>query len=125
MGIDRTAFLPRRFDRDPFGARLGNGTSASTYAKVITLVVFMDQSVKPISEMPRHDVIIPVYHCQLPTRQRNIHGVRLENGPCNLRPGAYVFEGKRPGYRSRLVEVTVQAGGGVPVEVWIVCDERS
>ena len=44
---------------------------------------------------------------------------------CNLRPGAYVFEGKRPGYRSRLVEVTVQAGGGVPVEVRIVCDERS
>ena len=34
-------------------------------------------------------------------------------------------KGKRPGYRSRLVEVTVQAGGGVPVEVWIVCDERS
>ena len=40
----------------------GNGTSASTYTKVITLAVFMGQSVKPISEMPRHDVIIPVYH---------------------------------------------------------------
>ena len=42
-----------------------------------------------------------------------------------LRPGAYVFEGKRPGYRSKLVEVTVRAGGGAPVEVRVICDERS
>ena len=50
---------------------------------------------------------------------------RTEERVIELRPGAYVFEGKRPGYRSRLVEVTVQAGGGAPVEVRIVCDERS
>ena len=42
-----------------------------------------------------------------------------------LRPGDYVFEGKRPGYRSKLVRVAVTAGGGAPVEVRIVCDERS
>lgn len=50
---------------------------------------------------------------------------RTEERVIELRPGDYVFEGKRPGYRSRLVEVTVQAGGGAPVEVRIVCDERS
>ena len=42
-----------------------------------------------------------------------------------LRPGEYVFEGKREGYRSKLVEVVVQANAGAPVEVRIVCDERS
>ena len=42
-----------------------------------------------------------------------------------LRPGEYVFEGKRAGYRSKLVEVVVQANAGAPVEVRIVCDERS
>lgn len=50
---------------------------------------------------------------------------RTEERVIELRPGDYVFEGKRPGYRSRLVEVTVQAGGDAPVEVRIVCDERS
>ena len=42
-----------------------------------------------------------------------------------LRPGDYIFEGKRPGYGSRRVRVAVTAGGGAPVEVRIVCDERS
>ena len=50
---------------------------------------------------------------------------RTEERVIELRPGDYVFEGKRPGYRSRLVEVTVQTDGGAPVEVRIVCDERS
>lgn len=40
-----------------------------------------------------------------------------------LLPGTYLFEGKRKGYRSKLIEVAVRAG--VPTEVQVVCDERS
>lgn len=39
-----------------------------------------------------------------------------------LLPGTYWFEGKRKGYRDKLVKVAVQAG--VPTEVQVVCDER-
>ena len=42
----------------------------------------------------------------------------------SLKPGLYSFEGKRAGYRSKLVEVVVKAGGSVPLEVRVVCDER-
>ena len=41
-----------------------------------------------------------------------------------LVPGEYVFEGKRRGYRSKLIEVLVEANPGAPVEVRVVCDER-
>ena len=34
-------------------------------------------------------------------------------------------EGKRTGYRSKLIEVAVKAGGGAPIEVRVVCDERT
>ena len=50
---------------------------------------------------------------------------RTEGRTIELRPGDYVFEGKRPGYRSKLVRVAVKAGVGAPVKVRIVCDERS
>ena len=42
-----------------------------------------------------------------------------------LVPGEYVFEGKRKGYRSKLIEVLVEAHPDAPVEVRVVCDERS
>ena len=42
-----------------------------------------------------------------------------------LLPGAYVFKGKREGYRSKLVEVAVRGSDGPPAEVRIICDERS
>ena len=42
-----------------------------------------------------------------------------------LVPGEYVFEGKRKGYRSKLIEVLVEANPDAPVEVRVVCDERS
>ena len=43
----------------------------------------------------------------------------------SLKPGLYSFEGKRTGYRSKLIEVAVKAGGAVPLEVRVVCDERT
>ena len=49
---------------------------------------------------------------------------RVEKRVVELRPGTYLFEGKRKGYRSKLIEVTVDGGGASPVEVRIVCDER-
>ena len=42
----------------------------------------------------------------------------------SLKPGLYSFEGKRTGYRSKLVEVVVKADGNVPLEVRVICDER-
>ena len=50
---------------------------------------------------------------------------RTRERTIELRPGQYVFEGKRRGYRTKLVEVVVQANLSAPVEVRIVCDERS
>ena len=50
---------------------------------------------------------------------------RVRERTIELPPGEYVFEGKRRGYRSKLVEVIVRAGPDPPVEVRVVCDERS
>ena len=50
---------------------------------------------------------------------------RVRERTIELVPGEYVFEGKRRGYRSKLVEVLVGANPGAPVEVRVVCDERS
>ena len=49
---------------------------------------------------------------------------RIEEQVIELRPGAYVFEGKRKGYRSKLVAVNVSYKEGSSAEVRIVCDER-
>ena len=40
-----------------------------------------------------------------------------------LKPGAYTFEGKRPGYKSKLIRVEVEPRGQSP-EVTLICDER-
>ena len=40
----------------------------------------------------------------------------------DLRPGKYTFEGARPGYRSKLVEVTIPPGTLLTV-VEVICDE--
>lgn len=40
----------------------------------------------------------------------------------NLRPGKYTFEGARPGYRSKLVDVTIPPGKLLTV-VEVICDE--
>ena len=50
---------------------------------------------------------------------------RVGERTIELVPGAYVFEGKRRGYRSKLIEILVEANPGAPVEVRVVCDERS
>ena len=42
-----------------------------------------------------------------------------------LRPGKYVFEGKRKGYRSVLIEAAVKIEGNKMMEITVVCDERS
>lgn len=41
----------------------------------------------------------------------------------SLRPGVYQFEGRRDGYRSKIVSVTV-THQDAPVQVHVVCDER-
>ena len=50
---------------------------------------------------------------------------RVRERTIELLPGEYVFEGKRRGYRSKLVDVVVQANLDTPLEVRVVCDERS
>lgn len=42
-----------------------------------------------------------------------------------LRPGTYVFEGKREGYRSTLIEMVVVNTSDNPMEVTVICNERS
>ena len=49
---------------------------------------------------------------------------RVTEKVISLRPGTYVFEGKRKGYRSKLVELVVVARSAAPMEVTVVCDER-
>ncbi len=49
---------------------------------------------------------------------------RLKERVIELRPGAYVFEGKRKGYRSKLLTVNVSHKKGASAEVRVVCDER-
>ncbi len=46
-----------------------------------------------------------------------------ENKRISLRPGQYTFEGKRPGFRSKLVRVLLNAGQN-NVRVAVICDER-
>ena len=50
---------------------------------------------------------------------------RVRERTIELLPGEYVFEGKRRGYRSKLVDVVVQANLDTPLDVRVVCDERS
>ncbi len=40
-----------------------------------------------------------------------------------LKPGTYVFEGRRPGYRSKLLTVTIVAGVD-PEVIILICDDR-
>lgn len=48
---------------------------------------------------------------------------RIDRTTVTLRPGTYVFQGYRAGYRATQVEVRV-AAGSKPSEVVVVCDER-
>ena len=48
---------------------------------------------------------------------------RIMEKVLNLRPGTYVFEGKREGYRSKSFKRSIVAGRSAPVEVIVVCDE--
>ncbi len=41
----------------------------------------------------------------------------------DLKPGTYTFEGRRAGYRSKLIQVEVRPGAGPP-QVTLICDER-
>jgi hypothetical protein len=40
-----------------------------------------------------------------------------------LNPGSYTFEGKRDGYKSKLLRISVSPGDN-QVEVKLICDER-
>ena len=40
-----------------------------------------------------------------------------------LKPGKYVFEGKRKGYQSILVELNVDVNPDEPIEITVICDE--
>lgn len=47
---------------------------------------------------------------------------KIQQKIIDLRPGKYTFEGDRPGYRSKLVEVTIQPGTLITL-VEVICDE--
>ena len=50
---------------------------------------------------------------------------KTEKRTIELRPDTYTFEGKRKGYRSKLIKVVVKYNGGSPIEIRVICDERS
>ena len=79
-------------------------TLIAGYAKPVQVVVRSDNKtrilVRGVGEVGR-------------TRERTV----------DLRPGTYTFEGRRPGYQSKLIQVEVRPGAAPP-EVTLICDER-
>ena len=59
---------------------------------------------------------------EITVRRVGIVGKTLEK-VINLRPGDYTFEGKRAGYKSKLVKLTVPFNG-TGIEIRIICDEQ-
>ncbi|MDE0310382.1 MAG: hypothetical protein OXI60_11235 [Acidiferrobacterales bacterium] len=49
---------------------------------------------------------------------------RTKEKSITLRPGTYVFEGRREGYRSTLIEIVV-ASSEIAQEITVICSERS
>lgn len=48
---------------------------------------------------------------------------RTRERTVDLKPGIYTFEGKRPGYQSKLIQIEVRPGARPP-QVTLICDER-
>ena len=59
---------------------------------------------------------------EISVRRVGIVGKTLEK-VINLRPGDYTFEGKRAGYKSKLVKLTVPFNG-TGLDIKIICDEQ-
>ncbi len=99
-------------------ARLSQLGSARQLAKhVEELEIALGQAHTEIEVLVRSDNMTEITVRRVGSVGRIIEKV------IKLRPGTYVFEGKREGYRSKLVELSIVAGRTAPVEVIVVCDE--
>jgi len=77
----------------------------------------ISQANKPVEVVVRSDG-----KTEISVRRVGIVGKTLEK-VINLRPGDYTFEGKRAGYKSKLVKLTVPFNG-TGLEIKIICDEQ-
>ena len=125
---------------DDFVARPGRLSSANiakaatnTVENAKSLAKFSEKLKKSISDLEKSIEIAktPVPVQILSDNQTEISIRRIgrigktEKRTIELRPDTYTFEGKRKGYRSKLIEVVVKYNGGSPIEIRVICDERS
>ncbi len=115
--------------------RLGTPAVVEAARKTLTESLLLALSPRLRKSAEELERVIEVRQTPVPVRvlsdNRTVIGVRgvgmigrTEDRIVKLRPGTYVFEGKRKGYRSKLIEVTVSPG--VPSEdVRVICDERT
>ncbi|WP_316975619.1 hypothetical protein [Shumkonia mesophila] len=115
--------------------RLGSPAAAADARAVLALgTAYAGQSPQVANGMARLTSQLDAYGKKVALRVRSdsqtdivVRGVgkigRTTEKTIELKPGAYTFEGVRPGYKARLVEVSIAPGQtGIVVEV--VCDER-
>lgn len=113
------------------------GAPAVVEAARKTLTESLPLALSPRLRMSAEELerVIEVWQTPVPVRVLSdnrtvirVRGVgmigRTENRIVKLRPGTHVFEGKREGYRSKLIEVTVSPGV-LPEDVRVICDERT
>lgn len=113
------------------------GSPAVVEAARKTLTESLPLALSPRLRMSAEELerVIEVWQTPVPVRVLSdnrtvirVRGVgmigRTEDRIVKLRPGTHVFEGKREGYRSKLIEVTVSPGV-LPEDVRVICDERT
>tara|TARA_Y100000031_G_scaffold42631_1_gene48999 strand:+ start:2821 stop:4368 length:1548 start_codon:yes stop_codon:yes gene_type:complete len=100
-------------------ASLQHLTAISKNLKNRSVQVFelIKQANKPVEVMVKSDGKTDISVLRI-----GIVGKTLEK-IIKLRPGNYTFEGKRAGYKSKLVKLTVPFDG-VGIEIKIICDEQ-
>ena len=91
--------------------------SPTLKARSEQLSKLISQANRPVEVMVKSDG-----KTEITVRRVGIVGKTLEK-VINLRPGDYTFEGKRAGYKSKLVKLTVLFNG-TGIQIRIICDEQ-
>ena len=93
------------------------GLSPTLKARSERLSKLISQANTPVEVVVKSDG-----KTEITVRKIGIVGKTLEK-VINLRPGDYTFEGKRAGYKSKLVKLTVPPNG-TGIVIRIICDEQ-
>ncbi|MDA1023314.1 MAG: hypothetical protein O2817_08245 [Proteobacteria bacterium] len=126
QGLDRYLERPDRLSSKAVAAAAQRLLASVQHLTAIspTLKVRSEQVSKLISQVnkPVEVVVKSDGKTEISVRRIGIVGKTLEK-VINLRPGDYTFEGKRVGYKSKLVKLTVPFNG-TGLEIKIICDEQ-